>query len=137
METGRLLLVVRAHSARFYVFGWIFMVLIIAGNMFQVAMRNRRIPLFVVFVLAVPLLAGLLQPKARFYENGIALPSWPSRFLRWDEIGGYQWNERVLTLKPNFSMFSVGGTMHGRAIFVPVELQPEVNRILQTKIEAK
>jgi hypothetical protein len=113
------------------------MVLIIAGNMFQVAMRNRRLPLFVVFVLVVPLLAGLLQPSARFYENGIALPLWPSRFLRWDEIGSYQWNGRALTLKQSFSMFSVGGIMHGRAIIVPVERQPEVNRILQTKIEAE
>jgi hypothetical protein len=137
METGKLLVVVRAHSARFYIFGWLLIALIIATAILQVAVRNHRIPLFVVLALAVPLLVGLLQPNARFYDNGIALPSWPSRFLRWHEIGSYQWDGRVLTLKTKASMFSVGAIMHGRTILVPVEQQPDVKRILQTKFESE
>ena len=135
--TGKLLLVVRAHSTRFYVFGWILIALIIATGIFQVAVRNHRIPLFVVRALAVPLLVGLLQPNARFYDNGIALPSWPSRFLKWNEIVSYQWDGRILTLKPKTSMFSVGASLRGRTILVPVEQQAEVKRILQTKFESE
>ena len=97
----------------------------------------KRHTLRVVNLFPWPLLVYLLFPRIKFYQNGVLIPPtenyYPRRFLRWDQVVRYSWDEDRLVITGTTSMLS-GGPVEGDRVRIPPSKQREVDQILALKL---
>ena len=84
-----------------------------------------------------PLLVYLLHPRIKFYQNGVEIPPTENysrrRFLRWDQVVRYSWDQDRLVITGTTSMLS-GGPVEGDRVRIPPSKQREVDQILALKV---
>jgi hypothetical protein len=135
-DRGPLLLAVRIRATK-----WMVVLLaVVAVWLLAVALGYRKrhtLDAWFITSFPWPLLVYLLFPRIKFYQNGVMIPPTENynrgRFLRWDQVVRYSWDEDRLVITGTTSMLS-GGPVEGDRVQIPPSKQREVDQILALKV---